>query len=107
MRTRECPEAKEHILRGFGGAVMVSKSKMPNLSSDEQHLLERLGLAGQAILLQSGEVAAAKAMEKADLVFLVPDGSGKAIITPKGRRLLAEIDRKPPKPPKPPIGFMD
>jgi hypothetical protein len=86
---------------------MVSKSKLSDLTSDQQHLLERLGSAGQPTPLQSGEVAAAKSLEKADLVFLVPDGSGKAVITPKGRRLLAELARKPPKPPKPPVGFLD
>jgi hypothetical protein len=30
-----------------------------------------------------------------------------AVITPKGRRLLAELDQKPPKRPKRPFGFMD
>jgi hypothetical protein len=63
--------------------------------------------AGEATSLRSGEIAAAKALEKADLVFPVPDGSGKAVITPKGRRLLAELARKPPKPPKPPLGFLE
>ena len=77
------------------------------LTPDAERLLERLGGAGVATALQSGEIAAVKALEKADLVFLVPDGSGKAVITPRGRRLLAEIARKPPKPSKPPFGYMD
>jgi hypothetical protein len=86
--------------------MMVSKSKMSDLTSDEQHLLERLGSAGQAIPLQSGDVAAAKSLEKADLVFLVPDGSGKAVITPRGRRLLAELEvSKKVKRVKPPSSF--
>jgi hypothetical protein len=80
---------------------------MPHLTADEQRLLERLGAEGKAVELMSGEISAAKSLEPADLIFLVPDGSGKAIITPKGRRLLAQLARKPPKPPKPPLGFLD
>ena len=80
---------------------------MPHLTADERRLLERLGAEGKAVELMSGEISAAKSLETADLVFLVPDGSGKAIITPKGRRLLAQLARKPPKPPKPPVGFLD
>ena len=34
-------------------------------------------------------------LEKADLLFLVRDGSGGAVITPKGRRLLAKLGLKP------------
>ena len=74
------------------------------LTQDEQRLLERLGAEGKATLLHSGEIGAAKALERADLVFLVPDGSGKAVITPRGRRLLAELEqsKKSKKPPRPP-----
>ena len=32
-------------------------------------------------------------------------GTLDAIITPKGRRMLAELEQKPPKPPKPPLGI--
>ena len=65
-----------------------------NLSPDEQRLLERLGAEGRAVELRSGEIAAAMELNKADLVFLVRDGSGGAVITPRGRRLLAELEQK-------------
>jgi hypothetical protein len=78
---------------------------MPHLTSDEQRLLERLGAEGKAVELMSVEISAAKSLEPADLLFLVPDGSGKAIITPKGRRRSAR--QKPPERPKPPFGFID
>jgi len=42
--------------------------------------------------LKSGEINIARELEKADLVFLMPDGSGGAVITPRGRRLLAELE---------------
>ncbi len=64
-------------------------------SPDEQRLLERLGAEGRAVELRSGEIAAAMELNKADLVFLVRDGSGGAVITPRGRRLLAEQERRP------------
>ncbi len=64
------------------------------LTPDEQRLLERLGAEGRAVELRSGEIAAAMELNNADLVFLVRDGSGGAVITPRGRRLLAEQDKK-------------
>ena len=84
---------------------------MLNLSDPERKLLERLGEAGKPTSLLSGELNSASSLERADLVFLVRDGDlsdiGSAIITPRGRRLLAELEQKPPKPPKPPFGFLD
>jgi len=65
---------------------------MVKLTKDEQRLLERLGAEGKVTALKSGEIAIARALEQADLVFLVPDGSGSAVITPRGRRLLAELE---------------
>ena len=65
---------------------------MVKLTKDEQRLLERLGAEGKVTALKSGEIAIARALEQADLVFLVPDGSGSAVITPRDRRLLAELE---------------
>jgi hypothetical protein len=42
--------------------------------------------------LKSGEIGIARALEMADLAFLMPDGSGGAVITPRGQRLLAELE---------------
>ncbi len=75
---------------------------MVKLTSDEQGLLERLSAEGKVTALKSGEIGIARALEMADLVFLMPDGSGGAVITPRGRRLLAELEtamkslKKPP-----------
>ncbi len=76
------------------------------LSPDEQRLLERLGAEGRGVELRSGEIAAAMELNKADLIFLVRDGSGGAVITPRGRRLLAEREKKPKrgKPPSSLVG---
>jgi len=82
-----------------------SQVENKQLTPDEQQLLERLGSAGEATALQSGEVAAANSLEKADLVFIVPDGSGRAVITPRGRRLLAELESSREK--KPPSSLLD
>ena len=76
---------------------------MLTLSDPERRLLERLAEAGKPTPLFSGEIKIARSLETADLVFLVRDGDprdvGRAIITPKGRRLLAELEQNPPKPP--------
>ena len=65
------------------------------LTERERELLERLSAESKATELRSEEIHGAKALEKADLVFLVPDGTGRAVITPRGRRLLAELEQKP------------
>jgi hypothetical protein len=65
------------------------------LTERERQLLEKLGIEGKATELGSDEVLTAKALERADLVFLVSDGTGRAVITPKGRRLLAGLGQKP------------
>ena len=65
------------------------------LTDQERQLLERLGAEGKAAELTSNEIKAAKALESADLVFLVPDGTGTAVITPRGRRVLAGLEQRP------------
>ena len=80
---------------------------MVALNEGERQLLERLGAEGKVTQLISSEISMAKALERADLVFLVRDGTGGAIITPRGRRLLAEEARKPPKSPKPPFSLLE
>ena len=77
---------------------------MPILSNPERELLERIATEGKATRLLDEEVAFAKELETAGLLFLV---GAYAVITPKGRRLLAGLDQKPPKPPKPPLGFLE
>jgi hypothetical protein len=79
---------------------------MVELTQDEQRLLERLGAEGKATPLHSSEIGAGKGLEKADLVFLVPNGSGNAVIS---RRLLAELEqsKKSKKPPRPPSSLLD
>ena len=64
---------------------------MVGLNKDEERLIERLGAEGKATPLHSGEIGAARELEKADLVFLVRDGSGGAVI----RRVLILVLRRP------------
>ncbi len=80
---------------------------MVALNDRERPLLERLGAEGKVTPLMSSEITIAEALERADLVFLVRDGTGGAIITPRGRRLLTEEVRKPPKAPKPPFSLLE
>ena len=61
---------------------------MPILSDPERELLERIAAEGKATRLLDEEVAFAKELETAGLLFLV---GAYAVITPKGRRLLADL----------------
>jgi hypothetical protein len=72
----------------------------------ESQLRERLAAEGKATLYE-GDVPVAKSLEAAGVLFLIAEVEPYAVITPKGRRLLAELARKPPKPPKPPVGFFE
>jgi hypothetical protein len=65
------------------------------LRDRERQLLDRLAAEGRVTALHSGELAAAMELVKADLLYLVRDGSGRAVITPRGRRLLAELELRP------------
>jgi len=62
---------------------------------DDAHIVE-LSAEAKVAALNSGEIKIAKELEKADLVFLVPDGSGGAVITPRARdELCKETTRLP------------
>ena len=79
------------------------------LTDKERDLLDRLAVEGRATTLYAEDSQVALSLEASGLVFLVRDTLGRdgvsAIITPKGRRLLADLERKP-KPNKPPLGFL-
>ena len=79
---------------------------MVAVTDTERKLLDRLAAAGKPTRLTLGELQLAKSLETDGLLFMIRD-TLDAIITPKGRRLLAELARKPPKLPKPPFGFTD
>jgi hypothetical protein len=80
------------------------------LTDLERQLLERLATEGQASRLLAEDLRLAQSLEGVGLVFLVQanlgDEAAYAIITPKGRRLLVDLD-PPKKPGKPPLGFLD
>ena len=80
---------------------------MFSLTDPERQLLERLAAEGKATRLFESDVPVLKSLEGVGLLFLIGEVEPYAVITPKGRRLLAEMDRKPPRRPKPPFGFMD
>ena len=77
------------------------------LTDPERQLLGRLAAEGKSTRLYEADVPVAKSLEGVGLLFLIGEVEPYAVITPKGRRLLAELDQKPPKRPKPPFGFMD
>jgi hypothetical protein len=81
---------------------------MQTLTDPERRLLEMLATEGKPTWLLGNQLTVAESLEEAELVFFVRGGHA-AIITPKGRHLLAELEQaaKTPKPPKPPIGFRD
>jgi len=68
----------------------------------DRKMLERLAAEGKPTRILDEELGLAKELERAELFFLA---GAYAVITPRGRRLLAALESKPPKPPKPPLGF--
>ena len=58
------------------------------MTDSERQLLERLAAVGKASRLTLGEVQVAKSLENDGLLFMVRD-TANAIITPKGRHVLA------------------
>jgi len=65
---------------------------VPALTDKERELLDRLAVAGKATRLLDEEFATAKALEADGLIFLV---GLTAVVTPKARRLLADLDKMP------------
>jgi hypothetical protein len=76
------------------------------VTDDERRLLERLAAEGKPTGLLSEDLQVAKSLESTGLIFMVRN-TGCAIITPKGRRMLADLERAARKPAKPPLGFLD
>ena len=64
------------------------------VTEPERQLLEKLASEGKATRLMDEDLLIARALQEAELVFVIRDN--QAIITPKGRRLLAELESKPP-----------
>ena len=58
------------------------------MTDSERQLLERLAAVGKASCLTLGELQVAKSLENDGLLFMVRD-TAYAIITPKGRHVLA------------------
>jgi hypothetical protein len=75
------------------------------LTEPERQLLDRLATEGKATKLYVEELPVAKSLEGVGLLFLIGEVEPQAVISPKGRRKLAELEKKPPKPPRPPFGF--
>jgi hypothetical protein len=74
------------------------------VTEPERQLLEMLAAEGKPTRLLSEDLQVAKSLESTGLIFMVRN-TGCAIITPKGRRYLADLERKA-KPTKPPLGFL-
>jgi hypothetical protein len=75
------------------------------LTDSERHLLERLAAEGKRTRLALGELQVAKSLEADGLVFMIRD-TLDAVITPKGRHLLAGLESSK-KPGKKPFGYLD
>jgi hypothetical protein len=76
------------------------------MTDQERQLLEMLAAEGKPTRLLGDQVPIAKSLQTEELVFLVSENPDAcAVITPKGRHLLAGTDHKP-KPGKPPFGFL-
>ena len=63
-------------------------------TDSEHQLLDRLAVAGKATRLTLSELEVAKSLEADGLIFMIGN-TLDAIIMPKGRHLLAELERKP------------
>ncbi len=74
------------------------------MTNAERKLLEKLAAEGKPTRLLDEELALVRGLEADGLIFLV---GLRAIVTPKGRRLLAckEQPKKPEK--KSPFGFLE
>lgn len=75
------------------------------MTDDERQLLNRLAVEGKSTRLYEDDLQVAQSLKTSGMLFLIGEDEPYAVITPKGRRRLAEEERKPPKPPKPPLGF--
>ncbi len=74
------------------------------LGKSERELLARLAGEGKPSRLAAGDMLIAKSLETGGLLFIVQN-TGCAIITPKGRHVLAAIHPATP-PGKKPLGFL-
>jgi hypothetical protein len=79
--------------------VLISEAAV---NERERQLLEKIATEGKATKIAHDELRVAKVLEGDGLLFLAGDES--AIITPKGRRLLAK-EAKKPKRDTPPFKF--
>jgi len=79
------------------------------LAPREQLLLERLAIEGKATKLLPDEIATARELELRQLLFIAQDTQNAegvyAVVTPKGRKALAELGQPTKK--KPPLGFLE
>jgi hypothetical protein len=62
--------------------------------------------SGKATRLYEDDLHVALSLKTSGMLFLIGEDEPYAVITPKGRRLLADLEKKP-KPAKPPLGFLD
>lgn len=68
---------------------------MVAVNERERQLLDKIAAEGKAVKIAHNELRIAKVLEADGLLFLVGDDSAHAVITPKGRRLLAKEEKKP------------
>ena len=81
----------------------ASHGRIATLIDRKRHLLEKFAAEGKATRLLDEELATAKTLEADGLLFLV---GSTAVVTPKGRRVLAQEESKP-KRGKPPHSLLE
>ena len=69
--------------------VLIGDAAMVAVNGRERQLLEKIAAEGKATKIAHDELRVAKVLEGDGLLFLVGDDKAHAVITPKGRRLLA------------------
>jgi hypothetical protein len=77
---------------------------MTNEKRQDVRLLERLAREGKQTSLLDEDLALAMELQTLGYVFLV---GSYAVITPRGRRLLAELAQPSTPTKKPPLGFLE
>jgi hypothetical protein len=76
------------------------------VTDHERQLLEKLAAEGKSTRLYDDDLQVAKSLRTSGLLFLIGEDEPYAVITPKGRRMLADGQKKP-RAAKPPLGFLD
>jgi len=98
------------VARRLGDLARTQEARLM-LTPREKKLLARLAAEGKATKLAPGEIIPARDLDSFELLFTARDTedpqSMYAVITPKGRKILATEESAQKSNKKPPLGFLD